>query len=940
MTKTIESKPWPSAFKSRFPYFVIAAMAITLQLTGNLSLLDNKLADLGFQIGGRSATGDVVLVEIDAKSIEALQSWPWPRGYHAQVLDRLIAAGASKVAFDIDFSAFSRLEEDKKLEEALARASGKVILPSLGRLSESADGQLTVKRALPIPAFRPHVTLASVNVRPDSDGLIRRMLTLDGSAPTFAALLSNQTDAPFSSFLIDYGIRPSTIPRLSFVDVMLSNFDTSQVSGKKILIGSTAIELGDQLAVPLYRSIPGPLLHILGYESLIQGRALFGVAAAPTAIAIVLFTVLLGPFFRKWSWKWGLVGLTGTILGLIATSLALQIGASVLINVIPIALSTVLLFSFSVIRRIDQQAVRLVFQNLDIRRKDLMMRSIVQNSFDGIVTISTDGVIEAINPAGGKILGTLEGNIEGRKIDEFLPALRGSSDTENLISILRVGMAPHELEARRINGETLPIELSVSYVDTDDHCVFTIFFRDITDRKRQREKLVHQANHDALTGLPNRKLFYERLQETVASADTRGTSLAVLLLDLDRFKEVNDTLGHPTGDQLLKKISQRLQETIPASDTIARIGGDEFALLLPSTDTAEAAAELARRVLAAIREPFDLAGLTLEISGSVGIAMYPEHGRDEADLVKRADVAMYMAKTDQTNIAIYDEEKDLNSVRFLTLTGDLRRAIEEEQLVLYYQPKICLKQNRIIAVEALIRWIHPEHGFIPPDDVIDKAEQTGVIGPMTEWVIDTAFKQAAEWRRRGIDIGIAVNISARLLGDFEIEKMVKESLEKWQVPAGSVILEVTENALMSDPAKAMEVITALSNTGARISIDDFGTGYSSLGYLKDLPADELKIDKCFVQSVLEDKSNETIVRSTVGLAHALGLKVVAEGIETEDICALLAGIDCDVGQGYLFSKPLPVLEFDEWLTTSPWGLPSISAQTTRAIVKEDVLSVA
>ncbi len=373
-------------------------------------------------------------------------------------------------------------------------------------------------------------------------------------------------------------------------------------------------------------------------------------------------------------------------------------------------------------------------------------------------------------------------------------------------------------------------------------------------------------------------------------------------------------------DLLLQKISERLQAAVRETDMIARIGGDEFALLLPSAETVDQATSISEEFLEVLFEPFELAGLTLEIGGSIGIAMYPQHGDDAASLVKSADVSMYVAKQAQSGFAVYDEEKDQNSVRYLTLTGDLRRAIQEGQLTLFYQPKINLKQNRIVAVEALIRWIHPEHGFIPPDDFIDKAEQTGVIGDMTEWVLNTAVAQAAAWRERGLEIDMAVNISARLLNDFEIVEMVDQSLRKWQIPPESLILEVTENALMDDPAKAMEVITALAALRSRISIDDFGTGYSSLGYLKDLPANEMKIDKCFVQSMHESESDATIVQSTVGLAHGLGLKVVAEGIETEEHCRELAAIDCDVGQGYLFSKPLPIEEFEFWLISSPWGL--------------------
>jgi EAL domain-containing protein (putative c-di-GMP-specific phosphodiesterase class I) len=327
-----------------------------------------------------------------------------------------------------------------------------------------------------------------------------------------------------------------------------------------------------------------------------------------------------------------------------------------------------------------------------------------------------------------------------------------------------------------------------------------------------------------------------------------------------------------------------------------------------------------RDILQAILAPFELASLTLEVGGSIGIAMYPDHGNDPSSLIRSADVAMYVAKREQSGVAVYDAEKDVNSVRYLTLSGDLRRAVTENELVLFYQPKIDLKRDRIVAVEALVRWIHPEHGFIPPDEFIDKAEQTGAIRELTEWVLDSAMGQMARWHEAGARIDVAVNMSARLLGDMDIVDTVAELMAHWGVPPEGLILEVTESALMHDPAKAKSVIVALADLGVRISIDDFGTGYSSLGYLKDLRADELKIDKSFVQGLAEDAGNETIVRSTVGMAHALGLKVVAEGIETREARDFLLGIDCDVGQGYLFGKPMKVTDFDAWLAESEWGL--------------------
>lgn len=918
-------KRWPAKFAVGLPHAAIVLLTALLYLQGYLDVIDDKLAEQGFWLSARPATGEVILVEIDAASIESLQTWPWPRRLHAQLLDRLMDAGAARVAFDVDFSARSNTIDDAALEAALRRASGKVVLPAFRQYSRAADGSRTVILSKPLPQFGQHAALASVNVKPENDGLVRTMAVAEGGLPSLASLLADSTGVGGGDFRIDFGIDVSSIPRLRFVDILHGNFDRAAIAGKQVVVGSTAIELGDQVAVPVYRTIPGPLAHILGYESLAQNRALYKIATGPVIFGLVIVAFLAAFLFAKWSWRKSVILLILLAGGLISLSLATQAALPLLVDISPMLVAVVLSFVIAMVRHVDQQALRLVFQSIDLRRKDVMMRNVVEHSFDGIITTDTTGRIESANPSAEAIFG---GEIVGSPVQNLFPDLIGTMDEAGLVSKLRVGRPPHEMEGALLTGRRIPVELSVSAVETDNSRLFTIFLRDITDRKQQQQRLEFQATHDALTGLPNRKLFYERLQEAIEENREQSQNFAILLLDLDRFKEVNDTLGHPTGDQLLMEISKRLLETNRDSDTIARIGGDEFALLLPQTDNLEQAASDAQQILDTLCAPYQLAGLSFEIGGSIGIAMYPQHGDETATLVKSADVAMYVAKNSQSGYAVYDEEQDHNSVRFLTLTGDLRRAIQDNQLRLYYQPKIGLKQNHIVAVEALIRWIHPEHGFIPPDEFIEKAEQTGVIGEITEWVLHTALAQAAEWRRKGLNIDMAVNLSARLLNNDDIVKTVRAGLQKWQVRPESFILEVTESGLMADPAKAMEIVTSLSGLGVRISIDDFGTGYSSLEYLKDLPADEMKIDKSFVQTLLEEKSNEAIVGSTVALAHALGLKVVAEGIETDEICVHLQGIACDVGQGYLFSKPLPIDEFDKWLVNSPWGLNAIETADT------------
>ncbi|MBI3804748.1 MAG: EAL domain-containing protein [Nitrospirae bacterium] len=444
---------------------------------------------------------------------------------------------------------------------------------------------------------------------------------------------------------------------------------------------------------------------------------------------------------------------------------------------------------------------------------------------------------------------------------------------------------------------------------------------DITDRKMEAALLEHQALHDGLTDLPNRILLRDRLQQALLAGQREKKPIALLVMDLDRFKEVNDTLGHHYGDLLLKQLGLRLTALLRATTTVARLGGDEFALLLPGA-TAEGATVVVQKVLKALETPFLLEGQTVHIGASIGIALFPEHGADADLLLQRADVAMYAAKQSGSGYAMYLSERDPHSARRLAVSAGLRQAIQEDQLFLLYQPKIDLKSNLMIGVEALVRWQHPELGMIPPDQFIPLAEQTGLIKPLTLWVLNTALAQCRRWREGGREICVAVNLSARNLQDPELSDQVIRALEIHGVPPHDLELEITESILMVDPSRAMEILNRLTGHGVRFSIDDFGVGYSSLSYLKRLPVSAIKIDRSFVRDMDADPEAVTIVRSTIDLSHNLGRKVIAEGVETEAVRAQLASFGCDAAQGYYFSRPIPAADLFRWLDEFQRGLVS------------------
>ncbi|MFM0336746.1 putative bifunctional diguanylate cyclase/phosphodiesterase [Paraburkholderia fungorum] len=435
----------------------------------------------------------------------------------------------------------------------------------------------------------------------------------------------------------------------------------------------------------------------------------------------------------------------------------------------------------------------------------------------------------------------------------------------------------------------------------------------IFERERRITELAYM---DRLTGLANRAMFNDRLQAAIVEAqlDRRGAAgdFSVMVMDLDRFKLVNDTLGHPIGDLLLCEVAIRLRAALRETDVVARLGGDEFAVLLPG-DASEGAQCVATHLLKTLEQPIMIEGQLVDVGASMGIVAFPQHGTDMNVLMRRADIAMYVAKRSNTGYALYDEKHDENGAERLSLMSELRQAVEHDQLTLYYQPKLDLTTGTVKYVEALVRWDHPTRGFVAPDQFIPFAEQTGYIKVISQWVADKAIGQCAAWHAAGIDLAVSVNVSARELIQSTLPDTFSSLLAKYAVAPEMLWIEITESAIMDDPNHAIETLDRLHALGIRLAVDDFGTGYSSLSYLKRMPVDELKIDKSFVMGMTQHKDDETIVRSTIDLAHNMGLKVVAEGVESEEVLERLRELRCDLVQGYHLTRPLPPVKLEAWL---------------------------
>ncbi|HLZ28603.1 MAG TPA: EAL domain-containing protein [Chloroflexota bacterium] len=503
--------------------------------------------------------------------------------------------------------------------------------------------------------------------------------------------------------------------------------------------------------------------------------------------------------------------------------------------------------------------------------------------------------------------------VKARGLDLPFIIVSGKIGEHTAVDMMRAGAQDYVMKGKLARlGPAVERELS----DAASRAERRLEARQLTQARAQYEAAaVHHAQHDGLTDLPNRTLLRTRLDEALrALRRVQGAPapLTLLLLDLDRFKEINDTLGHRVGDTLLRQIGQRLQAALRPTDLVARLGGDEFAMLLPETD-ASGAAEVASDLVRAMLTPFELEGQRIAVDASIGIAVAPEHGQDADTLLRCADVAMRQAKGSGTGPAIFRPDLDRRDPDRLALLGELRDAIDRDELLLHYQPKLDMRDGTLVGVEALVRWQHPQRGFLPPGEFIALAEQTGLIYPLSHWVLDAALRQQRAWRSVGLDIPVAVNLSRRTLHDPQLPEAVAQMLTRWDVAPTALVLEITESSLMADPERAAENLSQLRALGVHVSIDDFGTGYSSLASLQNLSVDELKIDQSFVQAMAADASARAIVRAIVDLADALKLRVVAEGVEDRATWDVLAGLGCDIAQGYFLSRPIAPPELEAWI---------------------------
>jgi diguanylate cyclase (GGDEF)-like protein/PAS domain S-box-containing protein len=556
------------------------------------------------------------------------------------------------------------------------------------------------------------------------------------------------------------------------------------------------------------------------------------------------------------------------------------------------------------------------------RRTEARLDAIVSSARDAIITVDASGRIVIFNEAAELMFGYRSAEVLGGSIDRLIPEAERAQHAQHARRFTATGSTSRPMHSGRtltglrVSGEHFPVEATLSRVEVDGEVLATVIVRDITERLHLESELQRRALYDPLTDLPNRALLQDRIEQAIALSRRRDQPFALFVADLDNFKDTNDTLGHDAGDEVLKEVATRLRGAIRDADTVARLGGDEFAIVVPLAGH-EAAAAAADRILHALDRPVLIGTERVDVSASIGIAFFPEHGDDRRTLLRHADVAMYQAKRSRRTFLVYSPEGDGFTTDQVTLVADLRAAIERSEIDVVFQPEVRTTDGEVLRFEALARWTHPRRGPIPPDVFVPLAERTGLVGELTRCVLDRSLEHLAAWRAHGAEFGLGVNLSVRDLVAGSVAENVATMLASYGLPGSSLSLEITESVLMADVQRLLPTLDALRAISVDLAIDDFGTGYSSLSYLRQLPVHRVKIDRSFIRNLPSENGAAAIVRAAVDMAHDLGLRVVAEGVETQEALDQLRSIGCDSVQGYFISRPLAPADVLPWLRSRP-----------------------
>ena len=942
----LKSRSWRVKLEKILLPLLLVAVVITLSQSKLLSGWDNEFYDSQLRLWPHSIPSDIVIVSVDERSLAELGRWPWPRRTHAQLIDQLTQANPKVIGMAILFT-----EPDQKDflgDTSLARSmkeSGRVVLP----LIYGQSGTYGATELLPIPMLIDAAAgIGHVSFPLEEDGLVRGQHLHAGVGDTFwpafalevlrlaepeHRLFRHKQAGNFSTgnpyawqenqwSLIPFVGAPGTVKHISYVDVLSGQVPPDFFTNKIVLVGATAPGLGDSLATPASASsqlMSGVELNANVLHALRQGEVLQPLYPSISAGLSAVFVLLAVISYYFLSPRKAIAAGAGIFLLVAGTSILLLQGFHVWFP--PSSAFLILIISYPIWswRRLEMTTHEL-FQTQ--KRATVTLNAIA----DAVITTDAQSRIEYLNPVAETLTGFSSDEAIGKSFHQIFRVIKDDNHAATTFPIERcitnnerISLHDSKLLLGN-NDQTYNIHATAAPIKNHINSItgIAVAFSDISELRLMTEKMRHQATHDALTQLPNRVLLRDRLQHAIERGTREKQQLAILFLDLDDFKKVNDSLGHTAGDSLLTRVVERINASSRKQDTIARLGGDEFVILLEDIAHEDIAAHVASKTLNALERPFNISGSEFIVSGSIGISLFPKNGNDPETLLKHADTAMYRAKDNgRNNYQFYTEEMNAQIMKRMNMEQDLRHALENNELALHYQLQVSSHDKRIVGLECLLRWHRDDDSFISPSDFIPLAEETGLIIPIGKWVIQNVCEHAKKWQQQGVTIPrISINLSPRQFMQSQLTSYVDKMLAQTQLNPEFLGIEITESTIMQDIPSAIETLKVFRKMGVHLSIDDFGTGYSSLSYLKQFPVDQLKIDQSFVHNILSEPDDAAISEAIIAMAHSMNLNVIAEGVESQAQADFLTARGCDEMQGFHFSHPLSYRDMTSLLQSS------------------------
>ena len=902
-------------------FLVVLSVLLNQLLVNQLQIFkrwDNLFYDFLTTAIYRPIDDNIIIVAIDENSLQKLGRWPWSRSIHANLLDQLTASEVAVVGMDILFMEPDLIhpENDQRLAAAIHR-NGRVVLPVL--TSQQDDHFMVTK---PLTDIAEGAQLAHVNMHYDQQGVVRQLdlqlevlenQLLPAMSLTLSRQLFGHADPPelatHTNILITFSGPPGKFRQVSYVDVLMDPTIRQDLQGKIVLVGMTAEGLGSRIATPVSkdnRLMSGVEVQANALATIRSGeitRSLDWPVFTLVSLALIVIPLLLFRFCKP---GMGLILVIGFSLFTCITSFCLLNTLHLWFTPLPTLLCLILSYPLWSWRKLEQLGHSLFNEH---EKASATLKAI------GEAVITTDklGYIEFMNPAAEKMLACALVDVRHKPFTEICQIIVQNDST--LLDSHTLTSGSQQAEARIIRNqqqEEFAVHLSSSPLHAENGIQTGVVYAlsDLTEIININRKVAFIASHDALTGLPNRILLKDRLEQAINRAHRENLSFAILFIDLDGFKKINDGMGHACGDLVLQEVADRLSSWIRKSDTISRWGSDEFIILLSNLASPSDAADIATKIIQSLSLSFLINEQEVFVTSSIGISLFPEDGQTAEVLLAKSDTAMYnIKKHGRNDYCFYSQDLENKAKEKLILESELRQAILSDELEMHYQPQIDLSSDRLIGAEALIRWRHPEKGLISPDNFIPLAEDIGLIIPIGEWIIKTVCQQLKSWQDLGLPlVKVAINLSAHQFAQKDLVSIITREIEKQGIAANSLQVEITESMMIQDIDRVIHILDGLKNAGISIAVDDFGTGYSSLEYLKRFPIDKLKIDKSFIDNVLQNPDDASIVNAVIALGHNMKMQIIAEGVETKDQAQFLQERQCDFGQGYFYSRPIPATE--------------------------------